>query len=210
MDLFDFDEKPDNCIYVLDTETTGLYGAPQDVVVDIGITKVDLRDGTVRDAYSAVVGHDVDRWDDYRKNAWIFQNTDMTLDMVREGVPFSKVREDVTFLLKNRNVTAYNVGYDMNKFLYKSPWDLRGTFTECTDIMLAAMKVCKLKSMNYFDDYRYPKLDVAYKMILKGDDPANIHGVQDHRALSDARMASYVMIEMFDNGDYTPYPNYQS
>ena len=66
-------------IYVLDTETTGLRGAPDDVVVDIGITKVSLSKGTVKDVYSSVVGYDVEEWNDYRRNAWIFENTDLTL-----------------------------------------------------------------------------------------------------------------------------------
>ncbi len=200
-DLFSFDEDC-NEVFVLDTETTGLYGAPKDVVVDIGICVVDLSKGTVREAYSAVVGHDVGKWDDYKRDAWIFQNTDMTLEMVEKGRPFDKVRSDVTSLLRGKRVTAYNTGYDFGKFLFKSPWNLRSTFDEYQDVMLAATYACKLKSMNYFEEYRWPKLDVAYKMILKGDDPAGINGKQDHRALSDARMASYIMLEMYDNGAY--------
>lgn len=202
--LFSFDETPDNVVYVLDTETTGLLGAPEDVVVDIGICLVDLNHETVKDVYSAVVGHDVDSWNDYRRNAWIFQNTDMTLDAVKEGLPFTDVLDDVRSILLKKNVTAYNTGYDFNKFLFREPWNLRGTFNQYQDIMLAATYVCKLKSMNYFDDYRWPKLDNAYKMILKDEDPAGIKGKQNHRALSDAKMASHIMIEMYKNGDY-PY-----
>ena len=40
------DELPPDEIYVLDTETTGLEGAPKDLVVDIGICRVSLRPGT--------------------------------------------------------------------------------------------------------------------------------------------------------------------
>lgn len=203
-DLFSFDEGPKNLIYVLDTETTGLLGAPDDVVVDIGICAVDLEKGTVDDVYSTVIGHDTGTWNDYRRNAWIFQNTDMTLEMVESGRPFEKVLQEVRSILCDKNVTSYNTGYDFNKFLFKTPWDMRGRFNQCQDIMLAATYVCKLRSMNYFDDYRWPKLEIAYKMILKDEDPACINGKQDHRALSDARMASYVMIEMHNNGNY-PY-----
>lgn len=191
-------------IYVLDTETTGLKGAPLDVVVDIGITKVDIAEGKVEDVYSSVLGYDVDKWDDYRRNAWIFENTDMTLDMVREAPPAERVMRDVSNILKDKAVTAYNVGYDMKKFLYLDPWCLNGTFRECYDIMLAATDVCKIPSEYYGRKYRYPKLDYAYAHIVDGD-PAGIHGVQDHRALSDARMASYLMIELYRSGDYTPW-----
>ncbi len=201
MAFMTLDDIPPDEIFVLDTETTGLFGAPKDVVVDVGITKVSLRKGTVEDAYSSVLGYDVDEWDDYRRNAWIFQNTDMTLEMVSEAPNAMKVIEDVRRLLRGKTVTAYNIGYDFGKFLYHEPWNLAGTFKPCPDIMLAAKDVCKLPSQYYGREYRYPKLDYAYETIVKGD-PANIHGKQDHRALSDARMASYLMIQMFRDGTY--------
>ena len=199
-DLFDFDENQDE-VYVLDTETTGLKGAPADVVVDIGVCRVNLRKGTVDDAYSEVVGDDVDHWNEYRRNAWIFENTDMTLDMVKNGRPFPTVRKEIYRLLEGKNVTSYNIGYDMDKFLYKSGWDLKGSFNECCDIMKAASRVCRLPGFVQ-GEYRWPKLDYAYSTILGGDDPAGIHGKQDHRALSDARVASHIMIRMYRDGQY--------
>lgn len=197
------DDLPPDEIYVLDTETTGLEGAPKDVVVDIGICRVSLRHGTVEDIYSSVLGYDVDEWDDYRRNAWIFQNTDMTLDMVADAPHAMDVIDEVRKLLWHKNVTAYNIAYDMDKFLYREPWDMKGRFTLCNDIMLAATPVCKVPSEYYGRQYRYPKLDVAYAKITEGD-PADIHGAQTHRALSDARMASYVMIAMYRNDEYRP------
>ncbi len=189
-------------IYVIDTETTGLKGAPEDVVVDVGITRVDLSDGTVEDIYSSVLGYDVDQWDDYRRNAWIFENTDMTLEMVAEAPNAMDVIDRVRRILKGKRVTAYNIGYDMDKFLYLEPWNMRGLFTPCADIMLAATQVCKLPSQYYGRSYRYPKLNYAYKTIVEGD-PAGICGVQDHRALSDARMASYLLLQMRADGTYS-------
>ena len=204
MPMMSLDDVVPDEIFVLDTETTGLFGAPKDVVVDIGITKVCLRRGIVEDVYSSVLGYDVDEWDDYRRNAWIFQNTDMTLEMVSEAPPAMKVIDDVRRILRNKAVTSYNIAYDMDKFLYLEPWNLKGSFQQCYDIMLAAKDVCKLPSEYYGREYRYPKLDRAYSMIVEGD-PAGIDGVQDHRALSDARMASHLMISMFRKGDYCPY-----
>lgn len=202
MPYFTLDDIPPEEIYVIDTETTGLEGAPKDVVVDIGICKVNLRKGKVEDVYSSVLGYDVYEWDDYRRNAWIFQNTDMTLEMVAEAPPAMKVITDVRHILKGKTVTAYNIAYDMDKFLYRDPWDLKGTFTPCNDIMLAATQVCKLPSQYYGRQYRYPKLDHAYATIVEGD-PAGIHGTQNHRALSDAQMASYLMIQMHRDGTYS-------
>ncbi len=190
-------------IYVLDTETTGLSGAPKDLVVDVGICRVDLKAGTVEDVYSSVLGYDTDEWEDYLRNAWIFENTDMTLEMVEEAPRASTVIDDVRRILKKQAVTSYNTGYDFEKFLYAEPWNLRGWFVECADIMKAATEVCRLPSEYYGRKYKYPKLDYAYSKIVDGD-PAGIDGVQDHRALSDARMASHLMIAMYRNGKYRP------
>ncbi|MDR2846461.1 MAG: 3'-5' exonuclease [Candidatus Methanoplasma sp.] len=202
MKLEDYDETPDE-IFVLDTETTGLDGGPKDVVVDIGICAVDLSKGKVRDVYASVVGYDITEWNEVRKKAWIFENTDLTLDMVASAPPQDKVKRDVIEKLRGKKVTSYNVPFDMDKFLYREPWGFKGLFKESTDIMKAATLVCKLPSQYYEREYRFPKLDHAYSKIVE-DDPAGIGEKQDHRALSDARMASYVMIKMFGNGDYLP------
>jgi len=190
-------------IYVVDTETTGLDGAPHDVVVDIGICVAEFSTGKVRDVYSSVVGYDITDWDDRRSKAWIFENTDMELDMVAAAKPMEFIRGEVISILKDKGVTSYNIPFDMDKFLFRRPWDLYGVFTLRTDIMKAATDVCKLPSQFYGAKYRFPKLDHAYNTIVKGD-PANVCGKQDHRALSDARMASYLMLQMFKDGNYAP------
>lgn len=202
MNIEDFFTIPKE-IYVIDTETTGLDGGPKDLVVDVGICSVDISKGTVKDVYSSVVGYDVTEWADHRSKAWIFENTDLSLDDVSAARPFLKIKEDVVAILRGKVVTSYNVPFDMDKFLFREPWCLRGTFNICTDIMKAATGVCKLPSEFYGASYRFPKLDHAYRTIVKGD-PAGIGGKQDHRALSDARMASYVMIEMYRSGNYRP------
>lgn len=195
--------EPFDGIYVLDTETTGLEGAPKDLVVDVGICKVSLEDGTVEDVYSSVLGYNTDDWDDYHRNAWIFENTDMTLEMVESAPPALDVIADVRRILRRKPVTSYNTGYDFTKFLYEEPWSMRGWFVECYDIMKAATDVCKLPSQYYGRGYKYPTLDYAYSKIVEGD-PAGIGGVQDHRALSDARMAAHLMIALKGMGRYKP------
>jgi len=190
-------------IYVVDTETTGLEGGPNDLVVDIGVCSVDISRGTVRDVYSSVVGYDITEWNENRTKAWIFENTDLTLEDVAAARPFFRVKEDIIRILRGKVVTSYNVPFDMDKFLFKEPWCLRGMFFICTDIMKAATEVCKLPSELYGVSYRFPKLDYAYRTIVK-DDPVGIGDKQDHRALSDAKVASYVMIELYRTGNYIP------
>jgi len=202
MNIEDYFTAPKEII-VVDTETTGLNGGPRDLVVDIGICSVDLNKGAVREVYSSVVGYDITEWEEHRTKAWIFENTDLTLDDVAAARPFFKVNEDVVRHLRGKAATSYNTAFDMDRFLFREPWHLKGLFSLCTDIMKAATDVCKIPSELYGVNYKYPKLDHAYRTIVNGD-PAGIGGTQDHRALSDAKMASYVMIEMYRTGNYRP------
>jgi DNA polymerase-3 subunit epsilon len=182
-------------VFVIDTETTGLDGAPKDKVVDIAICKVLLEEGSIEKIYSSVVGHDTSEWSTELKRSWIFENTDLTLEMVGKAPPEEQVVRDVTGILNGANVTSYNFSYDFNKFLYKRPWSLFGKFIPFRCIMEASKNVCKLPGM--YEDYKWPKLEEAYRIIVKKDSEG-----QSHRALSDAVMASQVLLELHRTGRY--------
>ena len=183
-------------VYVIDTETTGLTGAPKDKVVDIAICKVTLGESTAEKVYSSVVGHDTSAWSNELKRSWIFENTDMTLEMVNKAPPEQQVVREVTEILKGRNVTSFNIAYDFDKFLYKHPWSLRDRFVPFRCIMLASRDVCKIPGM--YEEYKWPKLEEAYRIIVKKD----AAGEQTHRAMGDALMASEVLIELYRTGNY--------
>ncbi len=203
MNLDDFG-RPDRLL-VLDTETTGLIGGPHDLVVDIGICEAVLSTGEVNEVYSSVVGYDTTEWSDEMCRSWIFENTDLTVDMVAAGKPFPAVKQEVSKLLRGKYVTCYNVQYDLDKFLYREPWNLQRQFLEARDIMFSAAELCKLPAMDpRVKEFRYPKLDYAYQHLMGGDDPAGIGEKQDHRALSDAKVASHLMIRMYREGHYDP------
>ncbi|AGI48038.1 hypothetical protein TALC_01046 [Thermoplasmatales archaeon BRNA1] len=176
-----------------------------DLVVDIGICEVCLSTGEVKEVYSSIVGYDTENWPEEMLHSWIFDNSDLTVGQVSSAPRFSKVKKDIASIVKGRWLTTYNVQFDLDLFIYRFPWNLKDSFMECRDIMFSARDVCKLESPLYgVKEYRYPKLDYAYETILKGEDPAGIDGVQDHRALSDAKVASYVMTELYRNGLYDP------
>jgi len=186
-------------VFVVDTETTGLDGAPRDKIVDIAICKVTLGNNKVEEIYSSVVGHDVSAWNETLRRSWIFENTDLTLEMVADAPPERDVIRDVTGILGGKNVTTFNIAFDLDKFLHRGPWSLKGRFIPFRCIMLASRDVCKLPGL--YEEYKWPKLEEAYRMIVSGD-PAGISGKQSHRALSDAVMASHVLLELHRTGNY--------
>ena len=191
----------DNEIYVIDTETTGLERS--DLVVEVGICKVNTADCSVKDVYSSVVGYDVSKWDKPKKNAWIFSNSDLKLDDVKNAKKYIEVVNDIKGILFGKNVTAYNISFDFGKFLQYDPWNLTKSGIRLRGcLMLAADYIDEIPRSIENDDFRsWPKLDVAYS-VLCPDDPADIKGEQTHRALSDARMASHILLKMTEMGYY--------
>ncbi|MCL2608248.1 MAG: 3'-5' exonuclease [Methanomassiliicoccaceae archaeon] len=182
-------------VFVIDTETTGLTGAPKDKVVDIAVCKVILGENSVEKVYSSVVGHDTSKWSPELKRSWIFENSDLTLEAVSEAPGEADVVREITEILSGANVTSFNFSYDFDKFLFREPWSLRSKIKPSKCIMLASRDVCKIPGL--YDEYKWPKLDEAYRMIVR-DDPAGIKGMQTHRAMSDAVMASYVLLRLHD------------
>ena len=183
-------------IYIIDTETTGLSGAPRDHVVDIGVAALNLSTGHISEEYSAIVGYDISTWDEEHKNAWIFKNTDLRLDDLASATPQPVVRYHIAQILNNARVTSYNTEFDFGRFLNQEPWSM--TIQECPDIMITAAEVVRDRS---HPGGRYPRLIHSYNALCP-DDPVKINGNQHHRALSDAVVAAHVLRRLIDMGAY--------
>lgn len=190
-------------VYVLDTETTGLCGAPNDVVVDIGIVRLDLLAHSIEPVYSSVVGYNTLMWTPEQRNAWVFSHTDLTEEDVLGATDLETVADDVRRLLRDRYVTSYNTDFDFARFLDYEPWSLGEICWQVTDPMLAAAAYFKIPS-EYPGRYKWPRLDWCYDALRGDSDPCNLHGQQKHRAQSDAEVAAYVMSELYDRGGYQP------
>lgn len=193
-------------VYVVDTETTGLCGCDRgDRVVDIGIVEVDTEMGTVMPVYSEVVGYDVSGWSEDQKNAWIFSHSDLTLDMVARAEPLEEIARDVRLILDGNVAASYNEAFDFDKFLLKSPWNVDCALAP--DIMLRAHRLIDGDHL-FSDGSSWPKLETAYRGLCP-DDPAHLDGPQAHRALSDAVVASYVMLALIGRGEYPARPGWE-
>ncbi len=191
---------------VVDTETTGLCGCRYgDRIVDIGIVEVDTDALTVTPVYSEIVGYDVSVWEPEQRNAWIFSHSDLTLGKVAAGKPFGEVVGDVHRILDGRKVTSYNLSFDFHKFLIPRPWSVDCLL--CPDIMTSAHRVVGGDLLLPYGGTSWPKLSKAYEVLCPGD-PAEIGGSQAHRALSDAVVAGYVMVELIRRGVYPTNPGW--
>ena len=193
-------------VFVVDTETTGLCGCDRgDRVVDIGIVEVDTERRTVMPVYSEIVGYDISGWSEDQKNAWIFSHSDLTLDMVSRAEPLEEIARDVRLILDGNVAASYNEGFDFDKFLFKSPWNVDCALAP--DIMLRAHRLIDGDHL-FSDGSSWPKLETAYRGLCP-DDPAHLDGPQAHRALSDAVVASYVMLALIGRGEYPARPGWE-
>ena len=191
-------------IFVVDTETTGLRGPSYgDQVVEIGIASVDTETRTVRREFSKVVGYNVALWDGPHRDAWIFRNTNLTLRLVSLGTPIDEVREMVERIVGGQWTTSYNMDFDFGTFLNWYPWALDVRHAPC--IMKAADRLGPEIPRKVHDmstgSMSFPSLENSYKFLCP-DDPAGLGGAQDHRALSDAVVASHVLLTLLDRGLY--------
>ena len=186
-------------LYLIDTETTGLRGFPVDHVVDVGVCRIDLSAGSFEPVYSSIVGHDVSLWNRNLRESWIFENSDLTLSDVASAPPVASIADDLNNILSGEFVTSYNVDFDFRKFLRHDPFFMHSYVAKVLpDPMLAATPVLKIAGSN---GYKWPRLEEAYSSLCP-DDPAGIGCHQDHRALSDAKVASCVLIELHKRGHY--------
>lgn len=187
-------------IFVLDTETTGLFGGPADFVVDVGVCEYDVKTGKIEDIYSSLVGYDVDSWSDNLRQSWIFTHDGATIspDDLRGARPPEEVTTDLGQIIPPEGyATSYNLNFDFAKFLFRPPWGLRCNIAE--DIMHAASHVFKSLDSHHSGAISLQK---AYSCAFGDSDPARINGPERHLALPDARMAAYLMKYLIYTGRY--------
>lgn len=171
-------------LYVIDLETTHLEPWAGHIV-EVGICRVDLGRRCVFPEYGRIVNVDLD---EDEKKAWVFQNTDLTPDDVEQspyGWPI--IAFELQRLMMHGVFTSYNQSFD---FGWLEQYGIMPDFT--ADIMDMVT-----------DDYgRRLSAQAAYRYYCP-DNPARLpQSTEDHRALSDAVMESYILLEMCKSGIY--------
>lgn len=176
-------------MYVVDIETVGPNGIENaglngiragDKIVEVGV--VQLTPEGIEDVYSAVVNQpDIEKYSE----SWVFQNTDLTVEDVKNGRPEKEVAHVLKNLLNNKVATSFNTAFDFDLFLNKYPW---GVFPIVPfDIMALAGSVI-IGSDRIKSEY-------AYNYLFPEDGPG-LGSKQTHRALDDARREAYILLAL--------------
>ena len=209
-------------VLIIDTETTGLRGIPEDRVLEIGIAEYDEVSGKISPVYSEMIRYDdiVDFDSKYvnidgSRGIWIYRNSDMRVgDTLNAPKDLDTVVREVREIVSGKEVTSYNVKFDFGKFLYQEPWNIRNIVTRKIDIMkLATTKVYELADSDSIEDKglqerllrereesNYPEKWVrsidAYR-VLCPEDPMGLEGMR-HRAIDDAVMEGWILRALQD------------
>lgn len=173
-------------IGIIDIETTGFY--PKGFIVEVGIVSLDTDTGEIETVFDSVCRED--GMTAREREAWIFKNSDLTVEMVRESPFFEDIKFKVQDTIDSFDaVTAYNKDFDF-QFLRS-----RGVVIdkEWPCPMKVATPLCQLPGK--FGDYKWPKVEEAWNFFFP-DDPY----VELHRGADDALHEAKIVHELFKRG----------
>jgi DNA polymerase-3 subunit epsilon len=175
-------------VVVVDCETTGL-DPHYDIIIEIGIVKLNLSTGETAVLFDSVVKEPM--FSDEHRNSWIFENSDLKFDDVINAPLLDKVIPEIQAIFNRSSVTAYNKSFDLG-FL-KS----RGIHVpnELPCIMLTATNILKIPFLRGNKRYKWPKCQESFEFFFPATDY-----IEKHRAADDAIHEAMILYEIFRRG----------
>lgn len=163
----------ENMIGVIDIETSGWLKSGGKIV-EIGIAGLDLDTGKVVKLFDSVCREPGLNAQD--RDAWIFSNSTLSVEEVREAPLLEDLREEVQeILLSTKANTAFNQKFDFS-FLESRGFDT-GTAWPCP--MLRSTDYFKLPGAG--SSYKWPKVQEAWDILFP-----EIDYKEEHRGYDDA------------------------
>lgn len=179
-----------NKILIIDIETTGFLNGGG-TIVEIGAAELDLASGTITEAFSSLCREKT--LTASHRDAWIFANSDLTVEQVRDARPFEEVAMEFQKVLDRytSGATSYNRAFDFS-FLQN-----RGLkfFKELACPMLLATDVCQIPGK--FGRFKWPKVEEAFKHFYP-----DIEYLEKHRGADDAKHEAMIVWALFQLGEF--------
>lgn len=182
-------------VYVIDTETSTTKwteGIPNGHIVEIAYAKVNLDKLIVIPGYSFVVNDP-----SALHEAWVFNNTDLTHEMVMNGTAPNIVERFLIDKLEGKEVTSYNIAFDEMMLSRDMPY-LDQSVRWGQDIMVRAAEVPEIPR-KHAGKNTWPRAEDSYNYLCP-DDPCHLNGKEKHRALADAEMEGHILLELYLRG----------
>ncbi len=181
-------------VYVVEVNSDGDKGYPENVVVEVGICRIDMETLDYDSVYGELIEKDPL---DMGKTSLDFLTDRAGID-TRElylGLPEENVISDVKKILKGQDVACFDVRETFMKYLLNFPWDMTKEVMIMPAVSFRVPKNLNLKR----DDPVQDRIVAAYNSLCPGD-PA---GIKDgRRALHLAQMTSEILIILRKEGMY--------
>ncbi|NNF07588.1 MAG: hypothetical protein HKN21_12570 [Candidatus Eisenbacteria bacterium] len=177
LNLFDALPNPlfSKSFAVLDFETTGLYPAVGDEIVEVGLVRV--KNGKLGKKWSKLVnpGRDMD--------PAAAQVSGISKDMLAECPPFEEVADEMLKFIGDSIIVAHNAEFDMAFLQYKL---VRMKQPQLSNSVLDTLELARA-----YDDSGPNTLGILANRL-------GIEGAHAHRALDDALMTAKVLVHFLD------------
>lgn len=176
-------------IGIIDIETTGFLNQGGKIV-EVGIVSLDTVSGETEVLFDSLCREDGMTAKD--REAWIFQNSDLKVEEVRDAKNFLDIKAEIQRVVSSLDAcTAFNKSFDFD-FLRS-----RGVILdkECECPMRVATNICKLESRGGRSGFKWPKVEEAWQHFFP-----EIHYVEKHRAADDALHEAKIVFELHKMG----------
>jgi len=168
-------------IGVIDIETTHFFDKGGSIL-EVGIVIIDTDKNTLNKAFSSLCKEK--SFSEKDKDAWIFQNSDLTYDEIDKcDISFDDIKDEVQSKIAECDImTAYNKAFDF-EFLQDRGIRIDNA-GKC--IMLEATKICKIPKNPYWakknpdDPWKWANCEEAWEFMFP-----SIAYIEKHRALDD-------------------------
>lgn len=185
----------DNKILVVDLESAG-FQAKGGSIVELGLVEVDLESGEITTLFDSLVREDIlsAKHRESSEYNWIFQNSDLTPEMVRNAPSQHEVYPKFQAIIDQypNGITAFNRNFDIP---YLQSRGIKfGKLLPCPMLLLTGiMKLPKTKGFGY----KWPKVIEAFPFLFP-----DVDYNEAHRGASDARDEALIVLEMYKRGWY--------
>lgn len=160
---------------------------PKGHIVEIGLASLETKTGEVKKVFESVCHEDGMTAKD--RNAWIFKNSNLTVDAVRKSPMLNDLKPEIQKAFNSFDaVTAYNKSFDFT-FLRDRGFEIE---SEWPCPMKVATNVCKLPGKRRGGaSYKWPKVQEAWDFFFP-----NEPYVEAHRGCDDAIHEALIVYEL--------------
>lgn len=179
-------------ILIVDIETTGFL-TEGGTIVEIGAVELDLENGEILEVFNSLCREKT--LTAKHRDAWIFQNSDLTVEEVRNAPPFETVIWEFQRIVNNypAGITAFNRAFDI-PFLMDRGVQFKKHLA-CP--MLVSTDILKLPGK--FGKFKWPKVEEAFSHFFP-----DVEYVEKHRGADDAAHEAMIVYKLFTIGAFRP------